>query len=81
VGAGIGNGGATSFGAFTQQINQWEQLNFTNNFSPVNEFIIYATSSGAEFYVDFASATGVPEPASAGLGLLGLLALTRYRRR
>ncbi len=81
VSVGIGNGGMTSVGALTQTINQWELLTFTNNFSPVNEFVIYANSSGAEFYVDFASATGVPEPASAGVGGLGLVTLALFRRR
>ena len=84
VGVGIGNGGATMLTDYTSGVGGaagWERIQFIESNSPVNEMTIYAASSGAEFYVDLARVSAVPEPAS--LGILGLIScgLASLRRR
>ena len=82
VGVGIGNGGLTQWSAFTSTTGQWEQLTFNNLTSPVNEMTIFASGGAAEFYVDFASVSAVPEPCSGSAGLVtGILALAFRRKR
>lgn len=85
VGVGIGNGGSTSITVESSGTGAgWEKLEFTQSNSPVNEINIYATTSGAEFYVDFATVSAVPEPAAAGalgLAMIGLLLRRRPRLR
>ncbi len=82
VGVGLGNGGLTQTTSLTTQTNAWEEIIFSNNTSPANEITIYNVGTSAEFYVDFARVTAVPEPTSAlllcSLGFLGVL---RRRRR
>ena len=52
VGIGTGNGGDTSFDAFSKSTGSWELIQAGNGGSPANEFIIYAASDdGAVFYV------------------------------
>ena len=83
VGLGIGDGGSTGPTVFSQTTGQWELLTANASTSPVNEIIIYSSGGSAEFYVDLASTSAIPEPASAGLlGTLGFagFAVTRRRR-
>jgi hypothetical protein len=66
VGIGAGNGGNTSLTGFSNpSLTGWQYLQTTNGNSPANEFIIYASSSGAEFYADLAS-VHVPFPDAKG---------------
>lgn len=82
VGVGVGNGGGTFTSAFTSGAGGWEEIVFTESNSPVNEMIIYAETSGAEFYVDLARVSAVPEPTSAGaLGIIGIAGLALRRRK
>lgn len=82
VGVGVGNGGSTFTQEFTSGAGGWEEVLFTESNSPVNEMIIYAETSGSEFYVDFARVSAVPEPTSAGvLGIFGVAAIALRRRK
>ena len=83
VGVGAGDSGGTMMTKFTTMNNAWEYLAFNESTTPVNEMIIYSSGGSAEFYVDFASVSAVPEPSTIGLlaGSIGLLGLIRVRRR
>lgn len=85
VGTGVGNGGATSTSKMTSGVGgRWEELSFVESNSPVNEMIIYAETSGAEFYVDLANvdSVSVPEPTSAiVVSILGITGLCLRRKR
>ena len=79
VGLGIGDGGSNrSQQYFSQTTGQWELLTANASTSPVNEIIIYSSGGSAEFYVDLAAASAVPETGSCRfawfhLGSRGLL--------
>jgi hypothetical protein len=57
VGIGAGNGGNTSIDAVSSTTGRWELLQGCNVSTPVNEFLVYSLTDGAEFYVDFAKVT------------------------
>jgi hypothetical protein len=52
---GTGNGGNTGCDAYTSTLGQWQYVSASNGVIPANEFIIYSTTTGADFYVDEAS--------------------------
>lgn len=59
VGIGAGNGGNTSIDAVSTTTGRWEFLQGCNVSTPVNEFLVYSMTDGAEFYVDFAKVTQI----------------------
>lgn len=81
VGAGIGNSGLTQVTAFSNSNNAWEQLTFSESTSPVNEIVIYSIGGSAEFYVEFATVTAVPEPASGAMLVVAMSMWGMVRRR
>lgn len=82
VGIGIGNDGNTGTTSSTCVVGQWIQLTTLNGVSPANEFIVYTTTaSGADYYVDNAWVSAVPEPASITMLVAGAgVALRRSLR-
>lgn len=49
---GTGNGGNTGCDANSSTLGKWQYVSASNGVVPANEFIIYSTTDGAEFYVD-----------------------------
>jgi PEP-CTERM motif len=82
VGIGIGNDGNTGATSSTGVTGQWVNLTTLNGVSPANEFIVYTTvAGGADYYVDNAWVSVVPEPASLTLLAIGACAALRRRLR
>ncbi len=82
AGVGIGNGGNIQLTKETSGIGgQWELLTFDESQSPVNQIVVYATTSGSTFYVDMASVQAIPEPTSAGFLAATVLGFAARRRR
>ena len=82
VGVGVGNDGNTGVTVSTCVTGQWIKLTTLNGVSPANEFIVYTTTAGgADFYVDNAFASAVPEPASLTLLVFGAAEVVRRRLR
>jgi hypothetical protein len=81
VGVGIGDGGSTPILETNMFTGRWEEIQFSQSNMLVNEIVIYAQTSGAEFYVDRVSVSAVPEPSGAIALLLSGLATVTIRRR
>lgn len=76
VGIGTGNGGQTTYDAFSTTIGQWQYVAADNTSIPANEFIVYGAAPGMnEFYVDFAQTQFSPNllqnPTFVNVGPLG----------
>ena len=52
AGIGLGNGGDTHLDAVSTSTGVWEWLSAPNGVVPANEFIAYAATDDAEFYID-----------------------------
>jgi hypothetical protein len=57
---GTGNGGGTFGDATSKTTGQWELLRAPNGVHPANEFIVYSTGGGAEYYLDDAVIQAAP---------------------
>jgi hypothetical protein len=71
VGIGTGNGGNTGIDGKTTVVGQWQRIDAYNGVSPANEFIIYATKPGTEFYVDEAGVYSQNLVANPGFETIG----------